>query len=82
MQDKSVSVKLCLSQCVCVFESQRKTDTQRHSVCAWVSQAIVPENLTRTQDILQTFMQQWSDKQYVVMRKQALACMSALTKYM
>lgn len=54
--------------CVCV----RKRDTKR--VRAWVSQAIVPENLTWTQDILKTFMQQWSDKQNAVIGKKAQVC--------
>lgn len=53
--EKKLEVVLWLS--MCAFE--RKRDTKRDGVRAWVTQAIVPENLTRTQDILQTFMQQW-----------------------
>lgn len=58
VEKMDVSIVLC---CVCVC------------VCApaWVSQAIVPENLIQTQDILQTFMQQWSDKQFTVIPKKA-----------
>lgn len=46
--------------CVHVRLKRRKRDTKGGRVYAWVSQAIVPENLTRTQDILNAFMQQCS----------------------
>lgn len=65
---------MCCLCAVCVFERERKRDTKRDRVCAWVSQAIVPENLTWTQDILKTFTQQWPDKQYAVIRNKAQAC--------
>lgn len=60
-------LKQLRSVCVRVYVCFR----DRQSVCAWASQAIVPENLTQTQDILKTFMQQWPDKQHAVIRNKA-----------
>lgn len=64
--------KCVLSDVCCVFNRGRTGDIKRDRVRAWVSQAIVPENLTRTQDILKMFMQQWSDTQHAVIAKREL----------
>lgn len=62
--------------CQCVSLKERKKNTKRDWAHAWMSQAIVPENLTQTQDILKTFMQLLSYKQYVIrMTAQVYVCM-------